>query len=209
MRDGFKHEQDFWKGFVQTDRFKINWQGDGINPELHPDVVAIFKNEVLPFDPLKVADIGSGACSILHGLPLLDIQCVDPLGWYYAEIGCPGVISAGGEQLPFESDMFDVAHCSNAIDHSVNPMRVLAEMIRITKPFGLVIVQGFENEATHENRAGLHQYDMAVLGGTLLCTGKTSFSYSPESVLYCETKTLVTGRKWFIFVFRKTDNHAA
>jgi SAM-dependent methyltransferase len=209
MRKGFEHEMEFWKDFVKTDRFRDNWQSDTRNPELSQHVVNILQAETgIAGHQLKIADIGSGAASILRGAVPASIQCADPLGWYYSEIGCPGVLSASGEDLPrdvFKTGSYDVAHISNAIDHSENPMCVLAELIRITRPGGLVIVQGFENEAYFENYAGLHQYNFGVDKERLICNGgDISFTYTQKAgVLISRVDTLVTGRRWFIFAFRK------
>ena len=158
---------------------------------------------------LKIADIGSGAASILRGSVPAFIHCADPLGWYYAEIGCPGVITGNGEDLPrdvFKTGTFDVAHISNAIDHSENPMCVLGELIRITKPGGIVIVQGFENEAYFENYAGLHQYNFGIEKERLICKGGTvSLTYTQDKgILISRVDVLVTGRRWFVYAFRKT-----
>jgi SAM-dependent methyltransferase len=131
------------------------------------------------------------------------------LGWFYAEIGCPGVITGNGEDLPrdvFKTGTFDVAHISNAIDHSENPMCVLGELIRITKPGGIVIVQGFENEAYFENYAGLHQYNFGIEKERLICKGGTvSLTYTQDKgILISRVDVLVTGRRWFVYAFRKT-----
>lgn len=208
MRKGFEHEQEFWKEFVKTDRFRDNWQSDTRNPELSQYVVDLLQAEAgLKRGQLKIADIGSGAASILRGAVPAAIQCADPLGWYYSEIGCPGVLTASGEDLPrdvFKTGSFDVAHISNAIDHSENPMCVLAELIRITRPGGIVIVQGFVNEAEWENYAGLHQYNVAVNFSQLVCRGQLSFTYEQkEGVLLARVDKLITGRNWFIYAFRK------
>jgi len=206
MRNGFEHEKSFWQDFVKTERFLTTWQSDTLNPELSSLVVDLLLAEHgIKGHPLKIADVGSGAASILRGSVPASIHCVDPLGWYYAEIGCPGVITGNGEDLPrdvFKTGAFDVAHIRNAIDHSESPMCVLAELIRITKPGGLVIVQGFENEATWENYKGLHQFDVSVLGDSLRCKGKESFTYACPALI-AKNYALSTGRTWFVYAFRK------
>lgn len=211
MRKGFEEEKAFWAEFVQKERFRANWASDTINPELHPDVVDLLAAEVGIRGACKVADIGSGAESILRGVEGLEITKADPLGWYYAELGCSGVVTANGENLPhdvFKTGYFDVAHIRNAIDHSESPIQVFAELLRTTRPGGLVIVQGFENEALFENHAGLHQFDVSVtssFGAELKCMGRESFTYRCPAII-AKTYTLVTGRRWFVFALRKPDN---
>ena len=84
-------------------------------------------------------------------------------------------------------------------------MCVLAELIRITRPGGLVIVQGFENEAYYENYAGLHQYNVTIDKERLICNGgDVSFTYTQKvGVLISRVDTLVTGKRWFVYAFRK------
>lgn len=46
---------------------------------------------------------------------------------------------AGAEQLPFEDDTFDLVTCQTVLIHVRDPGAVISEMIRVTKPGGLVV----------------------------------------------------------------------
>lgn len=70
---------------------------------------------------------------------------------YYAldadvgELAGTGTIAAGtvigsGMQLPFRDDSVDLAYSSNVLEHVVDPWLMAEEMVRITKPGGLVFI---------------------------------------------------------------------
>lgn len=47
---------------------------------------------------------------------------------------------ADGHQLPFENSSFDAAFCMEALEHVVDPVKVLTEMKRVVRPGGYVMV---------------------------------------------------------------------
>ncbi len=219
MREGFEHEKAFRTNFVKTQRFRDNWDSDTPNPELHKDVADLVLAENGELQKatkykkgIRVLDIGSGPVSILRGtLPKEQITCADPLGGFYRELGFD-VIPVNGEwlynDLPFDGgvkDEYDVTHISNALDHTVNPLQVISEMTRVTRKGGLIIIQGHVNEATWEQKTGLHQYDITVIGNRLHIRGPHSLTYEPPFVVLSKVVKLTTGRDWFIFAFRKTE----
>lgn len=59
-----------------------------------------------------------------------------------AAAGLPprNTVMGSGLQLPFASDSVDVAYSSNVLEHVPHPERMAAEMIRVTRPGGVVIV---------------------------------------------------------------------
>ncbi|MEJ0018278.1 MAG: hypothetical protein WDN25_17295 [Acetobacteraceae bacterium] len=73
-------------------------------------------------------------------------------------------VAVAGEDLAghFGTQVFDVAHIRNAIDHAVHPMAVVEQMLAITRPGGFLIIHGFENEAIAEHWHGFHQWNMRV-----------------------------------------------
>lgn len=167
VMDGIGHELAFWKDFVQTPRFIDGWVADIKTPEFRDEVYNWLCS--LPAYPnLQVLDVGSGAVSIINGsLPKENITTVDPLGtlypiiFDYARYGLRPPIGCGGEEMDFDSE-FDVAHISNAIDHTQNPENCFKKMMRAVKSGGYVVVQGFEDEAISENWEGFHQYNFSM-----------------------------------------------
>ncbi|SDF52834.1 Methyltransferase domain-containing protein [Blastococcus aurantiacus] len=50
----------------------------------------------------------------------------------------PGTVRASGEELPIRSAAVDVCFSSNVLEHVPRPWTMTAEMVRVTKPGGLV-----------------------------------------------------------------------
>lgn len=164
---GIHHELLFWSGFVKTKRFLTGWVGNQKTPELN-EIVAEF---ILSKPHEKVLDVGSGVVSILNGL--VPVTAADPLGDLYRLVfdynayGLKSPLPYPAEELPFNGE-FDIVHCSNALDHSQNPILAYHKLCKSVKVGGYVIVQGFANEGTFENWQGFHQHDISVENDTLL-----------------------------------------
>ncbi|MCP5068662.1 MAG: class I SAM-dependent methyltransferase [bacterium] len=52
----------------------------------------------------------------------------------------PGWVQAWGDALPFADDSFDAAFCKGALDHFDQPDTAIAEMARVTRPGGRVVL---------------------------------------------------------------------
>jgi SAM-dependent methyltransferase len=52
----------------------------------------------------------------------------------------PGTVRASGEALPVRSAAVDVCYSSNVLEHVAAPWRMTAEMVRVTRPGGTVLV---------------------------------------------------------------------
>ena len=97
---------------------------------------------------IKIADIGSGPISkIGHYLDDIKVKIYnsdkrDFKGFYekyniesYVDIEYQDM-----EKLTYADNFFDVVHCANALDHTVNALAAVKEMIRICKPGGWVYI---------------------------------------------------------------------
>ena len=51
-----------------------------------------------------------------------------------------GTVLGSGMQLPFADDTFDVCYSSNVLEHVSEPWRMADEMVRVTRPGGLVFI---------------------------------------------------------------------
>lgn len=129
--------------------------------------------------PLRALDIGCGAVSrlrwgALHGF--LTVTGVDPLLDMYAivrerhgyatlpSIRCAHEIIGGAEQLTtsIAADSFDIAFCSNALDHTEDPVAVVDALARAVRPGGFVAIDVYTREGSRENWWQLHQFDMYI-----------------------------------------------
>lgn len=51
-----------------------------------------------------------------------------------------GSVIGDGYQLPFPDSIADVAFCSNVLEHIENPQAFISELVRVTKPNGLIYI---------------------------------------------------------------------
>lgn len=200
---GFAHELAFWADFVQTERFQNNWVKAPTNPELDSLTRQVILAEA--GGRPKVLDVGAGPVSILRGL-VKKLTAIDPLASEFSRLvpGCK-TIAGHAEHLPFE-DVFDVVHIRNAFDHTQNPLLAILSLVRAARPGGLIFIQGFVDEASHEQYAGLHQWNVTAAGNVLSVTGREySFRYepAPDAMVLSRVVQLPTEKEWFYFAFRK------
>lgn len=199
---GIYHELHFWRGFVKTERFLNGWVKKVKTPELQQYVADFIKS--VPHE--KVADVGSGVISILNGL--VPVTAIDPLGELYQLVfdykanRMNHPLPYPAEEIPFKNE-FDIVHCSNAIDHTQRPLLAYESMIKAVKPGGYLIIQGFENEGTHENWQGFHQHDIYVKMDALCIKNQMGdvlvIDNKPSQLQFVEAN----GKRWYIWIKQK------
>jgi SAM-dependent methyltransferase len=199
---GIYHELAFWQQFVKTDRFLKGWVGKVKTPELNQEVADFIKS--VPHD--TVLDVGSGVCSILNGL--VNVTACDPLGDLYKLVfdferhKLVAPLPYPAEELPFQNE-FDIVHISNALDHTQETRKALDLLLQAVKPGGYLIVQGFFNEATHENWQGFHQWDISLDDyGCMVILGKKSKTIIAWPPHKFATVNLL-GRDWYYWIIKK------
>lgn len=91
----------------------------------------------------KILEVGSGAHGLIFGLGLKSAIGIDPLAVEYKRL-FPEIqkkaftVASIGEELPFDSEFFDVVLSDNVIDHAGKPLTILHEIARVLKPGGVV-----------------------------------------------------------------------
>lgn len=196
---GIYHELNFWRGFVKTERFLHGWVGKGKTPELQQYVADFIKS--VPHE--KVADVGSGVVSILNGL--VPVTPIDPLGELYQlvfdyrahKLAHP--LPYPAEEIP-AMNAFDIVHCSNALDHTQNVLFSFQQLCVAAKPGGYVIVQGFENEGTHENWQGFHQNDIYVDDNALWLKYQDGEPHLIDDEPHDLQILTLNDKRWFIWI---------
>jgi len=104
-------------------------------------------------NPQTVLDAGCGEGHLLERLqtllPHAHLQGADalavPLAQAHLRAKRATLVESPLETLPFVSETFDAVVCTEVIEHVVEPARVLAELWRVLKPGGTLIVT-FPNE---------------------------------------------------------------
>lgn len=94
----------------------------------------------------SVLEIGSGAAGTITYINSNVKYAIDPLEYYYSTIEAftknrdsrVKYFTAKGEELPFESEKFDLIIIDNVLDHCSDPMKVISEMRRTLKKGGII-----------------------------------------------------------------------
>ncbi len=81
------------------------------------------------------------------------------------DLEMPDWVQGWSDSLPFADDSFDAAFCKGALDHFDCPERAIAEMARVTRPDGRVVIAiaNFDSLACRAGRA-IDDFRQDVLG---------------------------------------------
>lgn len=139
-REAQRHELDFWQRWRELPAYRAldlesYWAGEREKFALPVDF----------FTRRRVLDVGCGPVGLVHFLPEAALRVrLDPLLLEYEErlpLAEPQLsLAAGGEALPLAPASMDVCICFNALDHMRDPAAALAEMHRILRPGGALLV---------------------------------------------------------------------
>ena len=173
---------------------------------------------------LRILDIGSGPLSFVgykYDDHPIDLTIVDPLADRYNELLDQGGVT--GVPRPrtgyFESALsdfgeasFDLVWCFNSLDHSIDPLVGLYNLLMLVRPGGGLILGFHPNEADGGNYQGLHQWNLDVDGedGALLLTryGKVARLQnllSQQTVLSCHVPKTKEGHKSRVTIVVRKD----
>jgi SAM-dependent methyltransferase len=177
-------ELDFWRGWLT-----LMLSGD--KPEyakrLESGYIPDFITDLLRSPPegdIKALDVGSGPLTTLGGLwrgGPVQLVAVDALADEYnqlmAELGVVPVVAPSavrGENLvdAFGDDAFDVTHAANALDHCEDPIATVIQMMRVTRPGGVMVLFHTVDVGEVEGYHGLHQWNLHPENGDMAIWGK-------------------------------------
>lgn len=146
----------------------------------YPELLAGKKNA-------KILDVGSGPISGLGNIAedvAIQLSACDPLAFIYKEMidraGIkPYVISefAMTERLcdSYHRNSFDIVNMTNALDHAINPLLGIYNMLAVCKKGGSVVLHHRENEAEFEDYSGLHKWNISENDGKLIFWNKSEY----------------------------------
>jgi SAM-dependent methyltransferase len=109
----------------------------GTRDSLIQQVVRIAKNWELKTD--NALSIGCRDERELNAIERL-LRCASVTGVDLFSAS-PRILAADMHELPFENDRFDVAVAIHSMEHSYSPQKSLSEMLRVTKPGGLLAIE--------------------------------------------------------------------
>ncbi|MGK0273339.1 MAG: ubiquinone/menaquinone biosynthesis C-methylase UbiE [Cocleimonas sp.] len=129
---------------------------------------------------VRILDVGAGPLTILgknwpgHNL---DIVASDALSDRYDTILAQYKISppirtklCRSEELSqcFDHNSFDFSYARNTLDHGLNPLTAILEMIKVVKSGHNIMIEHFLNEGATGNYIGLHQWNFEIRDNDLV-----------------------------------------
>jgi SAM-dependent methyltransferase len=181
---GRRSELQFWAAWLAGSEGAEEWARDRerrftpdaevADPLLRSEIERLAKND------LSVLDVGAGPVTYMgfrYPGTKLEIVAVDPLANEYARLlEAAGLeppvrtLPVAGEALlhHFGPGRFDIAYAHNSLDHSVDPLRIIANMVGVVREGGSVILRHAQNEGQEQRYEGLHQWNFDVAQGDLI-----------------------------------------
>jgi len=72
------------------------------------------------------------------------------------------------ECLTYKDEMFDIVHCANALDHTVDPFDALREMYRVCKKGGWIYLRHIPKEGINNRYSLQHQWNIELIDNDCL-----------------------------------------
>ncbi|GAC67218.1 class I SAM-dependent methyltransferase [Gordonia soli] len=130
LLDAFRHEQ------TEPERF--------YRPLAADTAVLVASHSPAGLDAATVLDVGGGPGYFADAFTERGAHYVsvepDPSEMHSGGLEHRATVRGSGQQLPFADNAFDVSFSSNVVEHTPRPWDMGAEMIRVTRPGGTVIV---------------------------------------------------------------------
>jgi SAM-dependent methyltransferase len=176
-----EEELQFWRDWFRTGGLEWPWEyRDRLDPDLpiQPHVATYLDR--LPVEQVRILDVGAGPLTMLgkrHPSKKLEIVPTDLLANEYdgllAELDVEPplrTVHADADHLveQFGPDAFDLVHGQNCIDHTINPLRAIEQMVAVCRPGGYVVLYHAENEGQREHYHQLHQWDFTCQDGSFV-----------------------------------------
>jgi SAM-dependent methyltransferase len=173
---GRQHELHFWESWLQHKG--AAWPEDyarraGPAPVIDDPLITDWLDDLERSD-VRIIDVGAGPISkvgVRYPGKKITLVPVDPLAAQYEsllrryEMEPPArTIEADGERLlqHFPRASFDIAYAVNSLDHSYDPLLIVANMLEVVVPDGVVLLRHLRNEGEHRRYSGLHQWNFDV-----------------------------------------------
>jgi len=168
---GLESEVVFWKTWLETRG--IEFPQDYAR-RTQREVEFAYPSWIEGIAEPRILDVGAGLISKLgnkFGGGEIRLYACDPLAPVYASLlrhyGIHPYVKtefALGERLldAYQEEYFDLVNITNAIDHSIDPLCILWNMLSVCKTGGTVSMLHAKNEAVSGEYGGLHQWNVDI-----------------------------------------------
>ncbi len=146
----FIETNDFIRNYeeIATDHLR-SLDSTGLNPfipeddwrEMEDTTIALIRKYSQP--GARILDVGVGLGRLLSHLPDMERHGVDISLNYLERVADAGIDACCAliEDLPYESESFDVIVCTDVLEHVLDLNAACAEMLRILKPGGTLVAR--------------------------------------------------------------------
>ncbi len=188
-------------------------------PPLVATLLPVLRQAFASSGPLPCFELGSGPMSTLaHGVETgqLAVTAVDVLADHYAELlRRHGLdypvrpVRGAGETLleQFPGRTFPLVYASNSLDHTDDLPRAFDNLVRLTAPGGVLVLQHHLTEGSHRNWSDSHHWDLDLGNRGLRATHRTGGGHELgqradlEVVYLCYRSYALDG--WIDVVYRR------
>ena len=215
---GIAFEVGFWETWVKSGGSE--WPADyqkRLDPEMPLVEYMAAHCESLNKPKLRILDVGAGPMTLVGkklGNKILEIVAIDPLAEQYNilldEKGIKPLVRTQfgyGEKILeyFPKGSFDVAHAQNSLDHGMNPVQSIEQMVEVVGSPGFVFLSHAENEGKTANYGGFHQWDFTEKNGDFLVIGRNGNETNITRMLApkAQVKTTRSEAGWIQVVISK------
>jgi SAM-dependent methyltransferase len=220
-----RREVNFWRRFISSGGSEWPQAFERqTSPEARvKDGVLMAKIDLVKSEPVEILDVGAGPLTIIgttYPGRTLEITATDPLADDYdrllAEAGVEPPIrtlQCRGEDLleRFGPERFDIAFARNAIDHTIDPVCVIQNMLAVVKPAGFVVLRHYRNEGVTQSYDGLHLWNFDVDDGRLILWNRKvrhdlSALFAPDAEIEVDVHGGGDHEPWITAAMRKRES---
>lgn len=214
---GIQYELAFWSRWIATKGG--SYAQDFANRTNPAQPVDEFLEQVIGRtrqSVVQLLDVGAGPLCCLGKVSRqsdLRITAIDPLADFYDQMlaanGLAPPVRTGfgtGEDLilQFQPESFDIVHCQNALDHSLDPVRSVLQMLVVCRIGGFVMLRHAHNEAENERYQGFHKWNLTNEGEAVLVWNRTARLNLSELIKEFAVTELLMTDGYLINLFAKT-----
>jgi SAM-dependent methyltransferase len=181
-RRALREEVEYWQNWLADQggkwaddyRYRLDPETEISDPALREILARLSEQRV------SILDVGAGpVSSVGYRFPdkTLSLSAVDPLAERYDRLleeydVVPPVRTerVEGEALlgHFGPGRFDVTYARNALDHAVDPVLIIENMLGVARQGGYVVLRHVRNEAVRQAYVQLHQWNFDERDGHLV-----------------------------------------